>query len=709
VERVHSGGASSDTLVALDGVSSTICGVLDAMELARSVHPSVSFVEASDAAYNELAGRLAELNTDERLYQAVVGVLEDRSARESLSAEQLRFGQAMRSEFEHDGAHLSAVERGRLRQLHAAEAQLSQRFGSGRGGASQGPRAGGSGSGGGEGVWLPVDELAGLPANLMAALPRRGGRACVPAERSILTSALEQVQSESARRALHECREGVGAAQLPVLSELLSTRQQIAAAFGRPSYAEHAFSHDRMERSPAAVRASLGALSDRMGPRAMAELSALRETKQRLAPGTACGGVDGVHGWDLDFLMSRARSKACGTDETELAAYFELEAALGGLQLVLSQAFDLSLSPSAAADGELWHASVRKLLLSRRSSGAPLGVLYLDLFPRAGKSSQPALYTLRSGTHGGAAGGTATAAAATVGASTGNDGHGDEQQLLHRHLPAAALVINLPRPRGPGCDERSGAALLAPRLLETLYHEIGHAMHALLSRTETQHFSGTRVPLDFVEVPSLLMERFATEPRVLTHWARHHATDAPLPPPLAAFARDASQLFVGIETQRQCLHSLVDLELHGNQSAHGPGESARLVHALTAAHTVLPLEPSASAASWHGTFRHLAAYGTGYYTYLWARSMSQRVWRRCFDDEPLRAGAGARWCEHVLHHGGARDPREMLRALLVEDDVDESKACGAPRTTSTLTLTPDQRRAEDLSPEDRALMELVRI
>jgi Zn-dependent oligopeptidase len=98
-----------------------------------------------------------------------------------------------------------------------------------------------------------------------------------------------------------------------------------------------------------------------------------------------------------------------------------------------------------------------------------------------------------------------------------------------------------------------------------------------------------------------------------------------------------------------------------------PGQAGALVRTLTEAHTRLPLEPTERAPRWHGGFRHLAGYAAGYYTYLWAQSISQRVWHSAFAAEPLRREAGERWCDEVLRHGGAREPREMLRAMMAGD------------------------------------------
>ena len=146
----------------------------------------------------------------------------------------------------------------------------------------------------------------------------------------------------------------------------------------------------------------------------------------------------------------------------------------------------------AAAEGELWHSTVRKMLLSENgddaddgAGGTPLGVLYLDLAPRHGKSTQPALYTLR-----GASMTTAATSAAASPRGTRAD-HPPEDPRLLSHLPAAALVVDLPS-TGLGADPTTGAALLTLRQLETLYHEMGHAVHALVARTECQHFAVPR-------------------------------------------------------------------------------------------------------------------------------------------------------------------------------------------------------------------------
>jgi len=205
------------------------------------------------------------------------------------------------------------------------------------------------------------------------------------------------------------------------------------------------------------------------------------------------------------------------------------------------------------------------------SCGEPLGVLYLDLFPRLGKTTGAALYTMRVATRDTVAlptdladtaeaiaavtappSAASASAAALAAAAAQADCDVSALSALYLHLPAATLVVNLPTPAvgadpprkgavggvgvgiGIGLDDfntrvgdaiesssyarRAGAnaraqdvrsaassgaqpVLLSPAQLTTLYHEMGHALHALLSRAPSHHFGGLRVAQDFVEAP----------------------------------------------------------------------------------------------------------------------------------------------------------------------------------------------------------------
>ena len=124
---------------------------------------------------------------------------------------------------------------------------------------------------------------------------------------------------------------------------------------------------------------------------------------------------------------------------------------------------------------------------------------------------------------------------------------------------------------------------------------------------------------------------------------------------------------------------------------------------------MLPLEPS-SCPTWHASFRHLASYGAGYYTYLWARALSRRIWRHSFEDEPLNAAAGSRWMQTVLRHGGAVDPRELLRSLLRQDEAVDGAAGSEPcGSRAAFAGTSEGSRAAAEREAEAAVLELVEL
>ena len=351
------------------------------------------------------------LNTEPRLYEAVDALLQEPRLRTSLSAEQLRFAQSMAAEFQHDGVHLSAERRQQLCALHAEAEELALRFG--------------SGAGGGE--------------------------------------------------------------PLHVLQQLLERRQQIAAALGHSSWATYACAHNRMEDDPNAVRGGLVRLLEGLRPLAAAE-------QRELSSGTPLGGTPLGGG-----AAGQTRAAEAAEAEAALRPYLELQSCLDGLEGVLQQAFGLRLVRAAAAEGELWHPTVRKLLLVRgaapaggaaggggvegggveggetvRVGGEAVGVLYLDLFAREGKSGQAALYTLRAAASrppSRVAAATAAAAAAAAAARQPAAAVA-ASAVMQRTLPAAALVCDLPRAGAEGSDARTGRATLSAAQLQTLYHEV---------------------------------------------------------------------------------------------------------------------------------------------------------------------------------------------------------------------------------------------
>ncbi|KAH0449009.1 hypothetical protein IEQ34_022809 [Dendrobium chrysotoxum] len=238
--------------------------------------------------------------------------------------------------------------------------------------------------------------------------------------------------------------------------------------------------------------------------------------------------------------------------------------------------------------------------------------------------------------------------------SPGESWHPDVMKLLlHHPQEIVALVCNFPNSRG------SSISKLNHWDVETLFHEFGHALHSLFSRTDYQHFSGTRVVLDFAETPSNLFEYYAWDYRVLKTFAKHYSTGEVIPKKLVDSMNRARNMFSAMELQRQILYSLIDLTLFGEQPA-SPMDTISIVADLKRQCTSWK---HVEGTHWHTRFSHLINYGAGYYSYLYAKCFAATIWEKVCRDDPLSLSTGTAIRTKFLQHGGAKDPSNLLRDL----------------------------------------------
>ncbi|KAH9319268.1 hypothetical protein KI387_021037, partial [Taxus chinensis] len=270
-------------------------------------------------------------------------------------------------------------------------------------------------------------------------------------------------------------------ANLDVLDKLIATRHDLAQILGYKSYAEFAHT-STMASSPAVVMSFLHDISKMVKNKADEELHSISEFKKQISD-NANGSVEP---WDEAYYTGMMKASACNLESTAIASYFPLSQCLEGLTLVVRSLFGASFDSVPLAPGESWHPNVQKLILHHPIEG-DLGCMYLDLYVRKDKYPGCAHFAIKGGRR---------------------------LSETEYQLPVVALVCNFPPPA------RSSQALLNHWEVETLFHEFGHAIHSLLSRTDYQHFSGTRTVLDFAETPANLFEYFAWDHRVLKQFAK---------------------------------------------------------------------------------------------------------------------------------------------------------------------------------------------
>jgi mitochondrial intermediate peptidase len=548
---------SAETLQLFDDLSDDICTVLDAAELCRNVHPNPEFARAADEAYGTVSRMTVGLNADRALYEPLQCL---RESSVPLSDEQRTMLSSIQLDFERGGINLPASERNRVAELQNRANALGAQFVSNAASATAFVRA-------------DLSKLRGLPGHVLRRMPRAHHslqHVLIPAGDPVIAPlVMKSVDDSDIRRQLFLAENSrCAGVNLPVLDELLTSRHELATLLGAEGYA-HLMFHGRLASSPDKVEAFLHRLASLLQPAAERESRTVLSHKQNSSR---------LDAWDRSYYMGIAKADAFEIDAGRIAEYLPVSACLRGMATVMKKVFGVSMTAVSRDDchSELWHEDVVKMELRHEEDGV-LGHAFLDLYPRDRKYGHAAHFCLRCGRDRG-------------------DGSGYQ-------TPVVALVCNISR------SADGAPPLLSFSEYETLWHEWGHAMHSLLSRTRYQHLSGTRVATDLVEIPSHVFELFAWDPRVLSATAAHHRTGDPMPTRYIRALCASRHQFVASELQTQVLYACLDLEYHGARPPVGRTTEAAAVlqNKLTNVAHVDGTAPQAA-------FQHFVGYGAGYYS-----------------------------------------------------------------------------------------------
>jgi peptidyl-dipeptidase Dcp len=189
----------------------------------------------------------------------------------------------------------------------------------------------------------------------------------------------------------------------------------------------------------------------------------------------------------------------------------------------------------------------------------------------------------------------------------------------------------------------------------TLFHEFGHALHGLSSNVTYPSLAGTNVDRDYVEFPSQLLESWLSTPEVLNRFARHVKTGEPIPKTLVEKIERASKFNKGFENVEYLSSALVDMRLHLDPAK---GEDIAAFERETLAALGMPREMVMRHRPPH--FTHVFSgdsYSAGYYSYLWADTLSADAFEAFVEAEgPYDKKVAKRLFEHVFSAGNTVDP-----------------------------------------------------
>jgi len=429
----------------------------------------------------------------------------------------------------------------------------------------------------------------------------------------------------------------------PLLTTILRLRREKATLLGYATFADLIL-EDRMAKTPGAARSFVTKLRDRGAP------FAARENAELEAFARSRGAPTPLEAWDVPYWAEKLRRARFDVDDEELRPYFAVDRVLAGLFEIARRLYGVRVTPWL--DAPTWSPAVRAYTMGDES-GARLGRFYVDTFPREDK---------RDG-----------AWMSGMIASSSRSGGAKEH--------VGVFCANVTPPIG------DAPALLTHHEVVTLFHEFGHLLHHLLSRTELRLAAGTNVAWDFVELPSQIFENWAWERAALDLFAQHHETGEKLPDALLDRMRRARAFRAGNATMRQLGFAELDLALHVD---HDPTSAtaddviamARKI-AQDHAPTRLP-EDYAMVAAFGHLFSSPVAYAAGYYSYKWAEVLDADAFGRFLGAGIFDPDTGAAFRDRVLARGDSEDPMRLfvdfmgrepdLAALLERSGLTEQSA-----------------------------------
>ena len=470
-------------------------------------------------------------------------------------------------------------------------------------------------------------ELEGVPASFLDQDDVKTGEDEYTVQANITYHFLVVMQNakrEATRKKLKLARYSLAKEQnSDLLQQIMLLRDDIAHRLGYETWADYR-TEPKMAKNGKTAMDFVRDLKDGLQPKFDAELEEFRKLKVR-DTGDANAKVEL---WDWRYYANQLKKEKYTVDAEQLRVYFSYEKVLQGMFDIYEHCFGLKIRD--IDPGYKWVDDLTLHLVSDAGTGEPLGLIYLDMFPRDGKYNHFAQFGIIGG-----------------------------KQLPSGKYqrPTVALICNFPEPDG---DKPS---LLSHNEVETLFHEFGHALHSVLTRAESARFSGTSVPRDFVEAPSQMLEAWIWDKQVLDSFAEDYRDPSKkIPQSILDKMEEAKLAVVGTTYRRQLSFGMLDLALHSEINEKNGKNAIELSNEILS-DVFLPVPEGTTFATY---FNHLMGYDAGYYGYAWADAIAADM-ETVFDNAPDKfydQKAGRRLRDEIYAPGGSRDVEESIRIFL---------------------------------------------
>lgn len=400
-----------------------------------------------------------------------------------------------------------------------------------------------------------------------------------------------------------------------IVKEIVNTRLRLARLLGYDTYSDYVLA-ERMAQNTDAVFSMLGKLTWSYLPLAKQEIEEIK----KLAKEHEGDNFD-FKPWDFAFYSEKLKEKKFSLSDEMTRPYFELNQAIYGMFYLATRLYGITFKqnhdiPVFNPDVKVWEVY--------DYDGRYLALLYCDFYARKGKHAGAWMDSIKP----------------QYKEKDGTD-----------HRPHVTLSTNYRKPM-PGKP-----TLLTFDEMNTLMHEFGHCLHGILSDVTYPSQCSPNVLWDFVEMPSQIMENFATEEEVLKHFAFHHQTGENMPEELLCKLKESRTFNAGYQCVRQVGLGLIDQAWHNIQEPFN-GDVLEYEHSVTAALRVMQPEKSTGITT---NFGHIMSggYAAGYYSYKWAEMLDADAFALFKEHGILDMKVAQSFRDNILSKGDSEHPMTL--------------------------------------------------
>lgn len=402
-----------------------------------------------------------------------------------------------------------------------------------------------------------------------------------------------------------------------IVKRIVNIRMEMAQLLGFKDFADYVL-RKRMAENSGNVYKLLNDLLDAYSPAARKEV----EEVEKLACETE-GENFILMPWDFSYYAEKLKDRKYSLNDEELRPYFELGKVKQGVFGLATRLYGITFKENKEIP--VYHPDVQAYEVYDKD-GSYLAVLYADFHPRAGKRSGAWMTSYKE---------------------QWTDAEGNNSR------PHVSITTNFTKPTS------DRPALLTFSEVTTFLHEFGHALHGIFANTRFKSMSGTNVYWDFVELPSQIMENFATEKEFLSTFARHYVTGEPIPEELIRRIIDSSNFNAAYACLRQVSFGLLDMAWYTRTSPFEGDVKAYEKESWTKAQTL----PQPDEICMSVQFGHIMSggYAAGYYSYKWAEVLDADAFSLFQEKGIFNSKVAQSFRDCILSKGGTEHPMTLYK------------------------------------------------